>query len=293
MGRLDKYINETEEKGKKEKQQAETKKIFILSLTERMAEASLFFRYSALFGKYFFYIKPIKTLSIRIARKIFGTLPNYKKESEEEIKIAAGLTGMLYISIILFLIIFDRKSPMGGVIIILIGIFSMISNLNIIRSYLSLGEIGTIPITSDEVLSFLSWLILLMESGLNLFDAFDYYVSKEKNNLSMLFDSALKEVKTSELSLDRALGNLAIDVQRNDLKEILTLILQSKQQGVPIKDTLYSYFERYQAEIQAVAEKKGSSANQKATFMLTAEVFLLMILFMIALLASFGTSGIF
>ena len=256
-----------------------------------MAEASLFFRYSALFGKYFFYIKPIKTLSISISRKIFGTLPNYKKGSEEEIKIAAGLTGILYISIILFLLVFDSKSPMGGVIMLLIGIFATISNLNIIRRYLTLGEIGTVPITSDEVLSFLSWLILLMESGMNLFGAFDYYVSKEKNNLSMLFDSALKEVKTGELSLNRALGNLAIDIQKNDLREILTLILQSKQQGVPIKDTLYSYFERYQADIQSIAEKKGSSANQKATFMLTAEVFLLMMLFILAMLSSLSISG--
>ena len=287
MARFDKYLKETKEKEiQKEKQKVEERRFSNLSLPDRMSEASLFFKYSALFGKYFFFIKPIKTLSISISRKIFGTLPNYKKDSEEEIKIAAGLTGILYISIILFLLVFDSKSPMGGVIMLLIGIFATISNLNIIRRYLTLGEIGTIPITSDEVLSFLSWLILLMESGLNLFGAFDYYVSKEKNNLSLLFDSALKEVKTSELSLDKALGNLAIEVQRNDLKEILTLILQSEQQGVSIKDTLYNYFERYQADIQSIAEKKGSSANQKATFMLTGEVFLLMMYFMLAMLAS-------
>lgn len=290
MARFDKYIKEEE---KEEQQKVEERKIGNLTLPERMAEASLFFKYSALFGKYFFYIKPIKNLSINIARKLFGALPNYKKGSEDEIKIASGLLGMLYLSIILFLLVFDSKSPMGGVIIILIGILSTISNFNIIRRYLILGEIGAIPITSDEVLSFLTWLILLMESGLNLFDALEYYVSKEKNNLSMLFDDALKKVKTGEVLLDKALGNLSIDVQRNDLREILTLILQSKQQGVPIKDTLYTFFERYQADIQSIAEKKGSSANQKATFMLTAQVFLLMIIFMVALLASFGTGGVF
>ncbi len=289
MARFDKYIKEMEEKEEK----VEERKISNLTLADRMSEASLFFKYSAVFGKYFFYIKPIKTLSIRIARKFFGALPNYKKDSEDETKIVAGLSGMLYVSILLFLLIFDRKSPTGGVLIILIGIFSTISNINIMRRYLILGEIGAVPITSNEVLSFLTWLILLMESGLNLFDALEYYVSKEKNNLSMLFDDALKKVKTGELSLDKALGNLSIEVQRNDLKEILTLILQSKQQGVPIKDTLYNFFERYQADIQSIAEKKGSSANQRATFMLTAQVFLLMLLFMVALLASFGTSGTF
>ena len=291
MGRLDKYINETEEKGKKEKQQAETKKIFILSLTERMAEASLFFRYSALFGKSFFYIKPIKIFSISITRKIFGKLLNYKEKTKEEEVIASGIFGLFYLTIILAFLVFDTRDLTPFLLILAICVFSTISNFNIVRKYLFLGEIGSIPITSNDVLSFLAWLVLLMESGMNLSSAFDYYVTKEKNNLSLLFDYMLKEVKTSELSLDKALGNLAIEVQRNDLKEILTLILQSKQQGVPIKDSLYNYFERYQADIQAVADKKGSSANQKATFILTAEVFLLMMLFLLAMMSSLSVPG--
>jgi hypothetical protein len=129
-------------------------------------------------------------------------------------------------------------------------------------------------------------MVLLMESGMNLFNAIEYYTSQEKSNLSDLFSYSIEKVKTGEASLDKALGELSIEIQRNDIREILTLILQSKQQGVPIKDTLYAYFERYQSDLQSLAEKKGSSANQKATFMLTLEVFLLMVYFMLAMLTS-------
>jgi len=289
MARFDKYVKE--EVKKEAKQQVEKRKFTSLTLTERMVEDSPFFKYSALFGKYFFYIKPIRNLSILLARKLFGKLPNYEKDSEEEIKIAAGLTGALYLSLILFLITFDKKSPTSSLIILIIGIVSALVSANTIRRFLTLGEIGSVPINSQEVLSFLSWMVLLMESGMNLFNAIEYYTSQEKSNLSDLFSYSIEKVKTGEASLDKALGELSIEIQRNDLREILTLILQSKQQGVPIKDTLYAYFERYQSDLQSLAEKKGSSANQKATFMLTAEVFLLMIYFMISLLASIGSAG--
>jgi hypothetical protein len=284
MARFDKYVKE--EVRKEAKQQVEERKFTSLSLTERMVEDSPFFKYSALFGKYFFYIKPIRNLSILLARKLFGKLPNYEKDSEEEIKIAAGLTGAFYLSVILFLITFDKKSPTNSLIMLIIGIVSALVSANTIRRFLSLGEIGSVPINSQEVLSFLSWMVLLMESGMNLFNAIEYYTSQEKSNLSDLFSYSIEKVKTGEASLDKALGELSIEIQRNDLREILTLILQSKQQGVPIKDTLYAYFERYQSDLQSLAEKKGSSANQKATFMLTLEVFLLMVYFMLAMLTS-------
>jgi len=284
MARFDKYVKE--EVRKEAKQQVEEQKFTSLSLTERMVEDSPFFKYSALFGKYFFYIKPIRNLSILLARKLFGKLPNYEKDSEEEIKIAAGLTGAFYLSLILFLITFDKKSPTNSLIMLIIGIVSALVSANTIRRFLSLGEIGSVPINSQEVLSFLSWMVLLMESGMNLFNAIEYYTSQEKSNLSDLFSYSIEKVKTGEASLDKALGELSIEIQRNDMREILTLILQSKQQGVPIKDTLYAYFERYQSDLQSLAEKKGSSANQKATFMLTLEVFLLMVYFMLAMLTS-------
>jgi Flp pilus assembly protein TadB len=284
MARFDKYVKE--EVKKEAKQQVEKRKFTSLSLTERMVEDSPFFKYSALFGKYFFYIKPIKNLSILLARKLFSKLPNYEKDSEEEKKIAAGLTGALYLSLILFLITFDKKSPTSSLIILIIGIVSALVSANTIRRFLTLGEIGSVPINSQEVLSFLSWMVLLMESGMNLFNAIEYYTSQEKSNLSDLFSYSIEKVKTGEASLDKALGELSIEIQRNDLREILTLILQSKQQGVPIKDTLYAYFERYQSDLQSLAEKKGSSANQKATFMLTLEVFLLMVYFMLAMVGS-------
>lgn len=284
MARFDKYVKE--EVRKEAKQQVEERKFTSLSLTERMVEDSPFFKYSALFGKYFFYIKPIRNLSILLARKLFGKLPNYEKDSEEEIKIAAGLTGAFYLSVILFLITFDKKSPTNSLIMLIIGIVSALVSANTIRRFLSLGEIGSVPINSQEVLSFLSWMVLLMESGMNLFNAIEYYTSQEKSNLSDLFSYSIEKVKTGEASLDKALGELSIEIQRNDLREILTLILQSKQQGVPIKDTLYAYFERYQSDLQSLAEKKGSSANQKATFMLTLEVFLLMVYFILATVSS-------
>jgi Flp pilus assembly protein TadB len=284
MARFDKYVKE--EVRKEAKQQVEERKFTSLSLTERMVEDSPFFKYSALFGKYFFYIKPIRNLSILLARKLFGKLPNYEKDSEEEIKIAAGLTGAFYLSVILFLITFDKKSPTNSLIMLIIGIVSALVSANTIRRFLSLGEIGSVPINSQEVLSFLSWMVLLMESGMNLFNAIEYYTSQEKSNLSDLFSYSIEKVKTGEASLDKALGELSIEIQRNDLREILTLILQSKQQGVPIKDTLYAYFERYQSDLQSLAEKKGSSANQKATFMLTLEVFLLMVYFILAMVSS-------
>ena len=287
MARFDKYLKDVKNQDIKKKERLEASELFNnLSLTERMLKDSLFFKYSAIFGKYFFFIRPIKNFSIKITRKILGKLLYYDENSDDEETIARGIFGIFYLTLILSLLIFDTKDLTPFLTILVIGIFATISNLNIARKYLTLGEIGSIPITSDEILSFLSWLILLMEAGMNLFGALDYYVSKESNNLSFIFNSALKKVKTGEVSLDKALGELAIEVQRNDLREILTLILQSKQQGVPIKDALYSFFERYQEDIQSLAEKKGASANQKATFMLTAEVFLLMMYFIIAMVSS-------
>jgi len=287
MARFDKYLGEAKgRESKKKKIKVEKEKFIAKPLSEWMEEASLFFKYSELFGKYFFYLSPIKNFTIRITRKMFKNLPNYPEDLEEEGKIAAGIFGMFYLMLLLSLLVLSSESLSPTLLLLTIGIVATISNINIARKYITLGKVGAVPISSNEVLSFLSWLILLIESGMNLFGALDYYVSKENNNLSMLLDNALKQVRTGELSIDKALSNLSIEIQRNDLREILTLILQSKHQGVSIKDTLYSYFEHYQADIQSLAEKKGSSANQKATFILTTEVFLLMIIFMLAMLGS-------
>lgn len=287
MARFDKYTKGEEEVETKKEITEVTKKA-IPSLIDIMKEESNFFKYSAILGKYFFYIKPLKDISIKIGRKLFGKFPNYKKDSPEELEIVAGLTGLFYFSIILLILVVLGKNKTGALIMLFIGVSTTLLNFNTIRRLLSLGEAGAVPISSQEVLSFLVWMVLLMEAGMNLFNAIEYYVSTEKTNLSSLMSEYIKGVKTGEKSLDEAIGKLSLEVQRSDLREILTLTLQSKQQGTPIKDTLYSYFEHYQADLLSIAESRGASANQKATFLLTGEVFLLMIFFLIAMAGSFS-----
>ncbi|MEM5777533.1 MAG: type II secretion system F family protein [Candidatus Aenigmatarchaeota archaeon] len=280
MSRFNKYLGDTDSIKDADKS---TK---VKSISDKIIEDSLFFKYSSIFGKYFFFIKPLKLFAINLGRFLFGKLDYYRTGTEDETKIAEGLTGFLYLLVILSIIVYDNNNKTFSFIILLIGLLITFFNFSTARKFLSLGEIGSIYISSEEVLSLLSWMILLLESGMNLFNAVEYYTSKEKSNLSQLFKMAIEKVKAGKESLDKALFEMSVEIQNENIKEILTLILQSKQQGVSVKDSLYSFFERYQNNLQSIAEKRGSAANQKATFFLTGQVFLLMIILIIALMAS-------
>lgn len=271
---------------RKENQEDKQSVLFKKKLTDIIEEESPLFKYSALFGKYFFRIRPLKSLALGISRKLFSKYPNYKERSEEELKIASGLTGAFYLTIVLILIFLSGGGLKESLTFGSLGLLWTLFNFKTISTYLKLGKIGSVQVSSGEILSFLSWLVLLLEAGMNLDEAFKHYSKEEKGNLPILIEYALEEVRSSHYSFDESLGNLATEVSREDLREIFMLILQSKKQGVSIKDMLYGYFDRYQTNLQAIADKKGSEANQKATFVLTGEVMLLMLVFMIALIGS-------
>jgi type II secretory pathway component PulF len=148
-------------------------------------------------------------------------------------------------------------------------------------------------ITSQEVVSFISWLILLIQAGLNLRQALDYYVANESGALVGIVRGGLERVQTGESSLEEAIGTIAADIRRDDLKNVFGLILQANKQGTPISEALSSFFERYQAELMATAEQHGAAANEKATFLLTFEVFLLMGLFLIGMIQSMASGSLF
>ncbi len=288
MGRFDKYVNK--EAGKKS---AKLISKSSLDIWETLREESPLIKYSLSIGKIFFILPPIKKLSILISRKIFGKYENYRTgDVEFEENVSKAIFGVLYFTLILFLL-FLKESASMALIVLLLGIMMAYYNFTTLKKSILIDVSKTVEIFSDEVLTFLSWMILLLAAGMNLSLALEYYTNEEKGKLSKIVEGELSKASAGKISMDVALAELAMNLNRDDLKEIFTLILQSKKLGVPIKNSLETYLEHYQDRLLSTAEKKGASANQKATFMLTFEVFLLMIYFLIGMIGSLLTGGLF
>lgn len=288
MGRFDKYITKSVENIKEKKKKVETKS----DIWETIKNESPLIKYSILLGNIFFRLSIIKNLTINLTRKIFSKTEGYKiGKLEFEENVAKSIFGFLYF--IIFLFILFLNSPQMAFLILIIGLTVAYFNYNTIRQNILSESFINIEILSDEVLSLVSWIILLLAAGMNLSLALNYYIKEEKGKLRDIIEREMNKVISGKLSLDVVLSNLAINLPRQDLKEIFTLILQSQKLGVPIKDSVETYLEHYQEKLLANAEKRGASANQKATLMLTAEVFLLMLFFLIGLLSTFLTSGLF
>ena len=283
MSRFDKYLKK--EKNKKSEDSKESK---TLDIWEFLKNDSPLIKYSMILGDKFFKILFIKKISINISRLIFKKYKRYRlNDSIFEENISKSYLGLLYFFIILLILL------KFNLYIFLVTLIVCYFNINTIKNYVLEDVKKTIEISSDEVLEFLSWIIVLLETGMSINLSFNYYTNFSKSNLKKLVEEEINKVNAGKISLDMALGDLSINMKRQDLREIFTLILQSKKLGVSIKDSLSNYLDRYQDSLFINAEKRGASANQKATFILTAEVFLLMIIFLIGLISTLLTGGVF
>lgn len=297
MGRFDEYLKgfyETEDKKRNKRKKNRDANVEISGdIWEFLKNESPLVKYSIIFGNIFFVLPFIKKLSILITRKFFKKYKNYKSSDPEfEEMFSKAYLGIAYFFLLLFLLFL--KSILNAFVVLILLVTVSYFNIATLKKYLLEENIAkNVEITSDEILDFITWMVLLLETGMSINLALNYYVKNSEGNLSRVISIELNKVDAGEISIDVALSNLSINLQRQDLKEIFTLILQSKKLGVSIKESLMNYLEQYHERLLSVAEKKGASANQKATFMLTAEVFLIMIIFLIGMISTLLTSGIF
>ncbi|MGC8943936.1 MAG: type II secretion system F family protein [Caldisericia bacterium] len=284
MGRFDQFINKNHESIIKNDENIKKN----LDVWMYLKNDSIFIKYSLILGDILFKFPIIKNISIQISRAIFRKTKGYKlNDLNFEENFSKSYLGIFYFFLLLILLL------KFNFYLILISCIIVYFNINTLNKFVLEDIKKSIDINSDEILEFLSWLILLLETGMSINLSFEYYLKFSNGNLKNIIESEINMVNAGKKSLDMALSELSINIQKQDLKEIFTLILQSKKLGVSIKDSLSEYFERYQDRLFTTAEKKGASANQKASFILTAEVFLLMIIFMIALISTLLTGGIF
>ena len=297
MGRFDEYLkgfDETEDKKRNKRKREEDANVEISGdIWEFLKNESPLVKYSIIFGNIFFVLPFIKKLSILITRKFFKKYKNYKSSDPEfEEMFSKAYLGIAYFFLLLFLLFL--KSILNAFVVLILLVTVSYFNITTLKKYLLEENIAkNVEITSDEILDFITWMVLLLETGMSINLALNYYVKNSEGNLSRVISIELNKVDAGEISIDVALSNLSINLQRQDLKEIFTLILQSKKLGVSIKESLMNYLDQYHERLLSVAEKKGASANQKATFILTTEVFLIMIIFLIGMISTLLTSGIF